>query len=181
MGIALHDGAVHECAGVTLVAVADDVFLVALLLSGAVPFLSGGETAAASAAQTGIDDGLADLSVGHVEQSLFEGSVAVSGDVFFDALRIVSAAVLQHHSVLLFIERNVFLSGIGHAVHVIDQAVDDLALQNGLLDDLVNVFGLYVAIQDACRLDVQQRSHLAEAVAAAHLQVQGLLLIRIVL
>ena len=47
----------------------------------------------------------------------------------------------QHHPVLLLIERNVLLPGIGHVVQTVHQAVDDLAAQNGLFQDLVAVLG----------------------------------------
>lgn len=98
-----------------------------------------------------------------------------------DVFGVAGAAVLQHHPVLLLIERNVLLPGIGHAVQTVHQAVDDLAAQNGLFQDLVAVLGLDVDVHNAHGLDVDQGAHLAEAVAAAHLDVQALFLVGVVL
>ena len=152
-----------------------------LLAAGAFPLRSGREAAAAPAPEAGVDDVLTDLLVRHLEQGPLEAGVAALGDVLLDVLGVAGAAVLQHHPVLLLIERNVLLPGIGHAVQTVHQAVDDLAAQNGLFQDLVAVLGLDVNVHHTHRLDVHQRPHLAEAVAAAHLDVQALLLVRVVL
>ena len=174
MGVALHNGAVHEGAGVALVAVADDILDRRILAAG-------GEAAAAPAPEAGVDDVPADLLIRHLEQGTLEAGVAALGDVLLDVLGVAGAAVLQHHPVLLLIERNVLLPGIGHAVQTVHQAVDDLAAQNGLFQDLVAVLGLDVDVHDAHGLDVDQGTHLAEAVAAAHLDVQALFLVGVVL
>ena len=181
VGVALHHAAVHERAGVALVAVADDVFLCALLLARAVPFASGGETAAAAAAQAGIENVAADLLVRHLEQRLFKRAVTALGDVLLDVLGVRRAAVSQHHAVLLFIKRDLLLLRIRHAVQMINKAVDDLAAEDGLFQNFVAVLGLNVNVHHTQRLDVHQRAHLAKAVAAAHFDVQALLLVRVVL
>ena len=181
MGVALHDGAVHERAGVALVSVADDVLLGGLLLPGALPFPAGGEAAAAPAPEAGVGDGLADLLVRHLEQGLFKAGVAALGDVLLNILRVAGAAVLQNHPVLLLVEGNILLPGVGHAVQMVHQAVDDLTAQDGLFDDLMTVLGPHMDVHDAHGLDVDQGAHLAEAVAAAHLHVEALLLVGVVL
>ena len=50
--IALEHGTIHKRAGVALVGVADDIFLIRLILSREAPLESGRESAAASAAKT---------------------------------------------------------------------------------------------------------------------------------
>ena len=82
---------------------------------------------------------------------------------------------------LLLVEGDVLLPGVGYAVQVIHQPVDDLAAQHGLLQNLMAVLRLHMDVHDAHRLDVDQRPHLAEAVAAAHLHMEALLLVRVVL
>ena len=42
-------------------------------------------------------------------------------------------AVFQHHTVLLFIERDILLLRVRRAVEMVDQTVDDLAAEYGLL------------------------------------------------
>jgi hypothetical protein len=54
--IAFHHGAVHERAGIALVAVADDVLLRRILHSRRVPLAAGRESAAAASAQPGVED-----------------------------------------------------------------------------------------------------------------------------
>ena len=131
VGVALHHAAVHERAGVALVAVADDVFFRALLFARAIPLASGGESAAA--AQAGIENIAADLLVRHLEQRLFKRAVAALGDILLDVLGVRRAAVFQHHTVLLFIERDILLLRVRRAVEMVDQTVDDLAAEYGLL------------------------------------------------
>ena len=181
MGIALHDGSVHERARVTLVAVADDVLHRFLRVPAhAFPLTSGGEPAAAPAPQAGVGNFLADGLIGHLKQGLFKGGVPALGDVFLQIFRVTGAAAGQHHPVLLFIEGDILLPGIGHAVLVIGQPFDDLAAQQRSLHDLAAILRLHADIHHTQRLDMHQRSHLAEAVAATHLDVQTLLRVAVV-
>ena len=126
-------------------------------------------------------NGLADLVAGHLKQRLFKGGIAALGDIFLDILRVAAAAVFQDDPLLPLIEGDILLPGIGHAVQMVDQTVDDLAAQNGLFQDLAAVLGLHMDIQDAHGLDMHQRAHLAEAVAAAHLHMDALFRFGIVL
>ena len=181
VGVALHNGAVHKCAGVALVAVADDVLLLGLLLSSALPLAARGESAAAAAPESRVRDGLADFLSGHLEEGLFKAGVAALGDILLNILGVAAAAVFQHHPVLLFVEGDILLPGIGHAVQVVYQPVDDLSAENRLFQNLVAVLRLDMDVHDAHGLDMNQRTHLAKAVAAAHLHMEALLLVRVVL
>ena len=167
MGVAFHDGAVHERAGVAFVAVADDVFLVVLGSEREFPFEAGGETAAAAAAETGVDHGLADLFRGHLGDGLAGADVAVAGDVFLDVVGL-DHVVGQHDAGLTGIERDLILVAAGFAADGIDvdQAVDDLAAEERHVDDLGRVFGLHVAVEDPFGFDAEDRAHLAESLAA---------------
>ena len=88
---------------------------------------------AAAAAQAGIENIAADLLVRHLEQRLFKRAVAALGDILLDVLGVRRAAVFQHHTVLLFIERDILLLRVRCAVEMVDQTVDDLAAEYGLL------------------------------------------------
>ncbi len=59
--VALEQGTVHKGTRVTLVTIADNVFFVALRVQSELPFKPAGEAAAASAAQSGVNDELTDL------------------------------------------------------------------------------------------------------------------------
>ncbi len=100
VGIALHDAAVHESAGVALIAVADNVFFAFGLLAGHVPFHAGGEAAAAAAPQARIEHFAAQLLGRHVKNRLSGGEVAAACDIFVRILGVDDAAVFQHIAVL---------------------------------------------------------------------------------
>src|ERR1035438_5485090 len=96
MRVGLEHGAVHECAGVAFVAVADDVFDGVRLRATERPFAGGRETRSAAPAQAGIGDGGDYLFGGQLLTAAFEGAVAVARQVVVDVERIDFAAVLQH-------------------------------------------------------------------------------------
>ena len=173
MGVALHDGAVHERAGVALVAVADHILLALGLAADAVPLSARGKARAAAAAQAGIEDLTADVLVGHLKERLFESGVAVVGKVFVNVLGVRRAAVFQHHALLLGVKGDLVVLGVPHAIELIEQALDCLAAEDGLFNDLIAVLELNVRVKKALRLDLKQRPHFAEAVAAALFEVDG--------
>ena len=79
-------------------------------------------------------------------------------------------AVLENNSRLLFIEVNIFLTFSYVAVCRISQTSDVFAADDGFVDYFFAIFGVNFDIQPALRLDANQRSHFAEAVAAAFFQ-----------
>ena len=127
VGIALHDGAVHKRAGVALVTVADDILYIGDVFAHTLPLAPGRETAAAPAPETGVGDFPADGLAGHVKQGLFKGAVAVLGDVFLQVLGIAGTAALEDHTVLLFIKGDVLLPGVGYAILMVGQTLDNFA------------------------------------------------------
>ena len=106
MRVAFEHGTVHKCTGVALVSVAAYIFNIGIRddVACELPFHTGREAAAASAAQTGIEDFLNDLFRRHRGQDLVECPVAVSADVFIDIFRIDQTAVAECNTVLLCIE-----------------------------------------------------------------------------
>ena len=96
VGVAFQNGTIHERAGVALVGVADHVLLVSLGSGGKLPLLAGGETSAATAAQTGLQ---------HLVNNLLEGSfrsepcperlIAVESNIFVDVFGVDTTAVPQ--------------------------------------------------------------------------------------
>ena len=53
MGVAFQNGAIHKCAGVAFVRVADGILGTTIGLAGEFPFETGGETGAAAASEFG--------------------------------------------------------------------------------------------------------------------------------
>ncbi len=95
------------------------------------------------------------------------------GKVLVNVLGVRRAAVFQHHALLLGVEGDLVVSHILYAAQLIEEPVDDLAAEDGPFDDLVAVLQLHMRVEDTLRFDLQQRSHLAEAVAAALFEVDG--------
>ena len=119
MGVGLDNGAVHECAGVALVGIADEILLIALGLTGSIPLEPGGEARAAAACKAGGLD-LFDYVLGsHGLEDLFQRLVAVIGGVGVDLVGVDDAAVTQSDAgllgeELLIIGRNTDAVQLGH-------------------------------------------------------------------
>ena len=172
MRVALEHGAVHEGAGVALVGVAADVLLIfraAGLRRREGPLLAGGESSAAASAQAGLADGVDDLFRGHLVEHLVKRLVAVKGDVLINVLRVNNAAVAQRHALLLAVEVHVVqgLDGVvlGHGA-VVEQPLDDAALDEVFGNDLVHILDFDAAVERALGVDDDHRAGLAQAEAA---------------
>ena len=111
MGVAFHDGPVHECPRVAFVAVAYNVLDVIFGGQGQSPFASGGEPSASASPETGIFHDLADFFRLHGGPGFFGAFVSAAGDVFADAGRF-DRAVGQNDAVLPFVERDVMVAAI---------------------------------------------------------------------
>ncbi|VTR63828.1 hypothetical protein DESC_100024 [Desulfosarcina cetonica] len=107
--IAGEDGAVHERPGLAFVPVDDHVFLLAGGVAGRFPFETGGEAAAAAAAQVGRLDLVQDTFRGHLEKGLGKGRVPADGEIVLDLLGIDQRVGVDDHAGLLFIKRNIGL------------------------------------------------------------------------
>ena len=77
-----------------------------------------------------------------------------------------------HHAPLLFVERDVVAMRIGFPVQLVPQPVDDLAVQDRLFQNRFAVLGMDVRVEDALRLNLNQRPHLTIALTAAALEME---------
>ena len=82
------------------------------------------------------------------------------------------AGLAFHHAPLLFVERDVVVMRIGFPVQLVPQPVDDLAVQDRLFQNLFAVLGMDVRVEDALRLNFNQRPHLTIALTAAALEME---------
>ncbi len=154
--------------GVALVAVADEVFRRSLFLGAGGPLLPRGEAGASAAAEAGEEDLVDDGRGRHLGQGLGQGLVAVEGDVLLDLLRVDPAAVAQDDEPLVLEELDVLhlRDGLLFRRRDVHQLLDGTALEEVLLDEMGDVFDLEELVEDAVRLDQDDRTALAEAVAA---------------
>ena len=125
--------AVHECAGIAFVAVADDVFHIALSGADFGPLDAGGKTGAAAAAQAAGFDFIDDLLRREFFQAAAQGFKAVVAQVFVEIRRIDLAAVFGGH---------VFLP----AEECTDRRIADV---DGMPGDRIAVFVAYKPIEPA--------------------------------
>src|ERR1700728_3860271 len=94
--IALEHAAIHERAGIALVAIADDIFLGAFDFGDVVPLEAGWITAASTAAETAFGDLLDHRGRVHVGEGFHEPFVAAARDVFVDLFGIDVAGILEN-------------------------------------------------------------------------------------
>ncbi len=158
MGVALHEVAVNEGAGVSLVGIADHVLGGVLGGAQELPLAAGGEGGAAAPPQSGLRHLADDLLIGHA-QGFGQPLVAAAGDVVVDLLRVDHAAV-GHEAADLGAEE-LQRPQRRHAPPVGGQVVQRLLCEDGegqlgsdpvggdgLLDELRHPIGGHSAVED---------------------------------
>ncbi len=162
--IAFHDRAIHERARVAFIGVADNKFLRAGIAFREGPFLPGGETCAAAAAQAGSFHRVDDILGRHLGQGFADGLVTAIGDIFFDFFRIDQTAIAQRNPFLEPIKRNFigggdpfFLLGV-----FVKQALHLLTLEQVLRKNLRHVFGFNFHVKGVVGENLDDRAFFAE-------------------
>ena len=107
VGIAFEHAAVHERAGIAFIRVADDIFLSADGFRYRAPLQARGIACSATAAQAALGNLIDDFARRHLGERFDQGTVAVGGNVIFEAIGIDDAGVLQHNFFLALEEWNV--------------------------------------------------------------------------
>ncbi|MPM25548.1 hypothetical protein SDC9_72044 [bioreactor metagenome] len=156
MWVALQDAPVHECAGVALVGVADDKFLIRFLLVGGFPFDSCREARAAAASEAGFLY-FADYIQGIFFKTLENGKVAVPRDVGVQRRVFHLAAVAQNDLYLFPEEGDVLHFGdmylaIGVQVGILFR---DASAHKVAFDDLTDLIRVQLYIEVAAWIDEQ--------------------------
>ena len=95
--------------------------------------------------------------------------------VFVQIFRVGVAAGLENDALLLFIEGDIVVLDVGGVCELVQKALDDFAVEDGLFEDLLAVLRMDVGVENALGLDLNQRTHLAEALTAASLEVERVL------
>ena len=169
MRVALQHGAVHEGAGVALVSVAAGVLLLGLGVGGELPLAARGEAGAAAAAQARSQHQVDDFLGGHLGEDLAKGGVAILGNVLVDVLGVDDAAVAQGDTHLLGVEGGL-IEGLGgvviHHSLLVQQALDNTALEQVLGDDFRHVLHGDAAVEGALGIDHHNGAQRAQAKAA---------------
>ena len=176
-GVAFHDRAVHEGAGVALVAVADHIAGGLLLAHDLLPLAAGGISAAAAAAKARgvhlVGHGLRR----HLKEGFLEGREAAGGDVLVQGLGVQLAAVFQGNTGLLGDEGDLVGAGVVDPVLAVGHALDGLVAENAALKQLLAVVQAHLdALDDlVALLDPDQGAQLADALTAGALDAHRVL------
>ncbi len=168
VGVAFQDRAVHEGAGVALVAVADDVLLLAILVGGELPFAPGREAGAPAAAEAAIKDFVDDFLGLHFGQDLLEGLEAIVAEGLFEAIGIDEGAAVESDAQLPLVEIDVVLPGdlfVGRRIDV-KEVFDDMPADEVFFDDAPDVVLLDHPVEGVFREDLDEGPLGAEAEAA---------------
>ncbi len=172
--ITLHDRPVHESPGVALVAVAQNKASVTRCGFARAPLARRHEAGAATAALAGELDLVEDCIRGHLEEGLGEPRVGAVGDCVHEIGGVDATDVAHGHTNLVLVKRDFLVlldPFLGRGI-LVDQALDDLAADDGLLDDLRHPFGLDLGVENAIGLEHHQRAAFAESVAARGLEAE---------
>ncbi len=102
MRVAFENGAVHKCARIAFVRVADNVLGVAGVLGGEAPLNAGGETCTTTAADAGSLHQFDNRLRGHLAEALGQALVTASGNIGINVLRIDKSGVPGCYSKLFF-------------------------------------------------------------------------------
>ena len=166
VGVALQDAAVHECAGVAFVRVADQVLRAALGRPAKSPLDSGREPGAAAASEPGGLHLLDDLLGRHLPQGLGLSLIPVLLEIVLEARGVDEPVVAEDEPLLLLVERHVVVVDdllAGARVRV-EQIVDDLTAQDRLIDNARHVVWGHALVEDVLGLDHHDWATFAETV-----------------
>ena len=167
MGVAFHDGTVHECTRVAFVTVADNVLLITLCSSYLLPFLSCRESSASASSKDRLLYLFDNFFFLHVKESFFKGCISADCNIFLDTVCIYSSTMLQDDSVLLLIEWNLFLLFIEDTCCRISKSIDVFTFKHGLLKNLFAVIDFDLCIKPTLWFYSYKRTHFTEAMASA--------------
>ena len=175
MRVTFQDGTIHECTRVTLVGITDDVFLIGSVLGAEFPFQTGGETSAATTAETrflnDVDGGSGIVLFQNAGQSL----VTVTCDVLVDVFGIDETAVTQSDTHLFLVETHVL--GVGNVFLVlgvfIKQTLHFSTLDDVLVHNFEAIFRGHLGVESVIGKDLHDGAFFAEAEATGghHLNV----------
>ena len=163
MGIAFQGRTVHVGTRIAFIRIANHVLFTLGLASGKLPLEPRRESGTAATAKTGFGNNIHDVFGLHGGEDLLNCRIAIASDVIGYLLRINEAAVAQHNTNLLLVERNSHRSGKAFSLFVIvEQAVNDAPLHEMLVHNFLGVFRFYFYIEGVFGQDLNNRSLFAE-------------------
>ena len=170
VGVAFQEAAIHVGAGIALICVTDDVAraIRRSRVTAGLPFPTGIESPAATAAQAGLLDFVDHLRRLHAGECLGQRRVTPEGQVVIDAGRIEEAVAAKDEPILLLIEGDLVLVGdlLARLRVGVEESLNDVSAEDGLGDDLRNVFRRDLYVHDLLGVDHHESPTFTEAVAS---------------
>ena len=168
MWVALHNGTVHECTGISFVGVTNHVFDIRLLFVGKFPFQSRRETATATSAKSRTFDNINNVRRLFVKQAIGQCKVSFTGDILFNIFGIDKTTVTQCDAELFPVEIHVFgvADGMFRFRIYIQQPFDSSSSDDMLVDDFFRIFGSDLGVKGIIRDNFHDRTFFTEAEAA---------------
>ena len=162
MRVTFENASVHECTRVAFVSVTAYIFLIGIRndSSGEFPLHTCGESTAATASQTGIQNCLDNIFRLHFVYYFCKSFIAVSCDIFVNIFGIDDTAVSQSNTVLLLVE-TCFVQGLDSLVSycfIIEQFLDRIAFDQMFFHNLRHMLCLDSGIERAFRIDNHNRA-----------------------
>ncbi len=167
MRIALHDRSIFEGARVSLIAVAQDVAPLAGRVLARLPLACGVESGPATAALARGRHFANDFIGSHIEQRLGHSGIGAVRNRVQNVGRIDSANVAHRHPNLMFVKGHflVLLDTLTRDRVLVEQPGNDFTADQGLFDDLLDPARFDLGVEDALRIEDDQRPPFAESVA----------------
>ena len=170
MGITFHDWTIHKCSRISFITIADYITDLFRLTRYLWPFSSRRKSCSASSTKACICNRLNHCFRSHFKHSFFERLICSYRHCILNMLCINMTAVSQHQTGLLGIEWNFFLCLIYMTIIFIHQSCNRFSMKNRLFKNFFAVFQFYFQIQIVIRFNTNQRTHLTESMASAHLK-----------
>ena len=172
MGIAFQDRPVHECARVSLVAVAGHILGEVIIGSCCAPLPPGREASPAPSPQSGRFH-FCDHFVRRHLQGFLKRLIAAQFQVVLNILRIDLSNMTESQFLLMCVER-VFLLGTNPVplIIFIHEPRDLLIFQHTLLQNFRHIFWFYFIVDQIIRHDLHDRTIFAETVTSRCLNLR---------
>ena len=153
MRITLHDASVHKCTGISFITVTYYILLRFVLTFYLSPFTSGRKSAAASAAKSGFCDLINYFITAHIEKSFFKCSISPCSNVFFYGISVNLSAVFKDYTILLFVERDLFLFLNRKIVLTVSKTFYVFAVLYSFFYNLFAVINGYFGVEPSLRIN----------------------------
>ena len=174
IGITFHNGTIHKCSRVSLVAVTYYETCGFFLTGYLFPLFASRETAASTASQSGLINFIDNLVWCHIKQCFFQCQESAARQILFKGFCFQLSTVLQYETGLFLNKRNVFRCLINLSFLFVQKAFYYIISFYTSLENFFAVIQFYFCILDnfIAFLDTNQWSEFTDTLASCFLYAQ---------